>query len=154
MAAVPFHLRYDLPRSRRVAALADGWQPCLAACLGFTLGMLFLGAVVSPWFFALLVFPVIVSRRFFAGLLRILLHPHHPVEVDVADGELTLTSDAERLQLPLEGIVQVFRDGGVWTVLHLDGTALAIPADAIAAEQVDYLKSFARRAAAERGREP
>ena len=37
-------------------------------------------------------------------------------------------------------------------MLHLDGTVLTIPADAIAADQLDYLKSFALRAAAESGR--
>ena len=54
--------------------------------------------------------------------------------------------------LPLDGIFQVFRAGDTWTVLHLDGTVLTIPADAITAEQVDYLKSFARRSAAARAK--
>ena len=61
-----------------------------------------------------------------------------------------MRSGGETKWLPLDGVFQVFRTGDTWTVLHLDGTVLTIPADAITAEQVEYLKSFARRAAAAR----
>jgi hypothetical protein len=44
----------------------------------------------------------------------------------------------------------MFHTDDVWTVLHLDGSVLTIPADAITTEQIEYLRSFARRAAAAR----
>ena len=70
----------------------------------------------------------------------------------VEDARFGVCIDTDRRWLALDGIFQVYRseNGAVWTVLHLDGTVLTIPADVIASDQLDYLKSFAMRGARER----
>jgi hypothetical protein len=144
---VPFHLHYDLTRRERLAAQLESWAPCLAACVGFSAGVSFLGAVVSPWFFALLVFPAAVSRRFVVWLVGLAAHPACPVDLDVGETEIRLRVGAECASLPLAGLVQVCRgDGGKWTLIHADGTVLNVPAAALAPDQLDFLKAAARRA--------
>jgi hypothetical protein len=144
----PFRIRYELPRQPRAAAYLNVWGPCLAPCLGFTLGIAFLSLVMTPWFLVLLAVPAGLGRWYLPGLLDIALHPTEPVELAVDAESLTVASRRTQLRLPLEGIVQVFRAGDLWTLLHADAPPLHIPTTAIAAEQADYLKGFALRAAA------
>jgi hypothetical protein len=72
------------------------------------------------------------------------------VLITESEGALVVQSESEMKWLPLDGIFQMFSSSDTWTVLHLDGSVLTIPTDAITGEQVNYLKSFARRAAAAR----
>jgi len=153
MAPVPFHLRYDLTRRQRLAAQLQSWAPCLAACLGFTLGVSFLGSVVDRRFLLLLPLPVVVSRKFLLWLLDLLRHPACPVDVEVAADGLGVRVGDDSAWLPLDGVIQVCKSDGGWDVIHAGGTVLTIPAAAITAEQLDFLKAAARRAA-ERRRSP
>lgn len=144
---VPFHLHFTLNRRQRLEDEVYPWLPCLAASLGFTLGIAFLSVVVSRWFLPLLVLPPLVSRGFFAIVLDLILNPRQPAELVVDQNSLGFATGGSWRWLPLEGIIQVFRSGQSWTVLHLNGAVLNIPLDAIAEEQIDYLKGFALRAA-------
>ena len=89
----------------------------------------------------------------FVFLFDIAVHAGQPVDLVVDESRLDVH---DRRPAPMArrstASFQVFRseDGSTWTVLHLDGTVLTIPADAIASEQLDYLKSFALRAARDR----
>lgn len=148
---VPFHIRYELTRGPRLAAYLHVWGPCLAPCLGFTLGIAFLSAVVSAWFLPLLIVPVALGRWYLPGLLDIVRHRTEPVEITTDTDELVIASRRGRQRLALQGIIQVFRAGDSWTVLHAGGAVLRIPAGAISEEQVAYLKGFAWRAGCRRG---
>jgi hypothetical protein len=151
MAVVPFHLRYEQSRRDRLAVQLESWSPCLAACLGFTCGIIFLSLVVSGWFALLLPLPVVVSRRFLARLCGIIRRPAEPVEIEVDADGLAVTAGGERAWLPLDGVIQVGKSGDdTWTVYHYGGAVVHIPAGAITAEQLDYLKAAARRSAAAR----
>jgi hypothetical protein len=148
---VSFHLHYTLTRRQRLAPHLMPWLPCLGASIGFTFGIAFLSTVVSPWFSPLLVLPVVVCRRFFALLYDVGFRPPPTVELAVDDEMMEVTAGPDHGRLPLDGIVQVFRaEDGTWTVLHLNGSVVTIPAAAITDAQLDYLKGFARRAAARR----
>lgn len=149
---VPFELHYTLTRRQRLATELYPWLPCLAACLGFTLGIAHLSAVVSRWFLPLLVLPPLVARNFIAFVVGLVFRPKRPVDVLVTDTTLLVMADGEQWWMPLAGVIQVFRseDGTTWTVLHAIGPALIVPAGAITADQLDYLKGFALRAAAAR----
>jgi hypothetical protein len=74
------------------------------------------------------------------------------VDVEVTDTDIAVSTNGQSWRLPLAGVIQVFRseDGTSWAVLSMSGPALIIPAGAIAADQLDYLKGFARRAAEQR----
>jgi hypothetical protein len=146
----PFRIQYELTRRPRLAAYLHVWGPCLAPCLGFTLGIAFLSLVMTPWFLALLAVPAGLGWWYLPGLLDIARHPTEPVELAVDAGAMTVVSRRTRLRLPLDGIVQVFRAGDFWTALHANAAPLHIPAGAITDEQADYLKGFALRAAAAR----
>lgn len=122
----------------------------MAGTLGFGFGIIFLAGQVSSWFFFLLVLPLVLYRGLVLLLLDLTIRSTKPVDVLVDDVTLDVLNDNERLTLPLVGIIQVFRSGSDWTVLHLDGSEIIIPATAITTEQIEYLKSFALRAAAER----
>lgn len=143
-------LRYSLSRGQRLAVELPPWIPAIAGSLGFTMGIAVLAVDVSAWFFFLVLIPLVLYRGLFAILIDLVIHSGKPVELTVDEGDLHLQRGDERLSLPLTGIIQVFRSGQSWTVLHLRGEVLTIPADAIAEEQIEYLKSFARIAAAER----
>ncbi len=147
---VPFHLHYGLSRRQRFTAEIYPWLPCLAACLGFSFGVVFLSTSVSRWFIPLLLFPPIVCRHFIALLFELAIHPTRPAQLIANHVSLGVTSGREWWWLPLSGIIQVFRSGDSWTILHLNGMVLTVPADAIAAEQIDYLKAFAIQNAQER----
>jgi hypothetical protein len=147
---VPFLLRYTLSRRQRFAAELLPWVPVIAASLGFSTGIAVLAVDVSPWFVVFLLLPLILYHGLFTLLFDLILHKGQSVDVQVDDVSLELRAGDKRLSLPLEGIIQVFLTGTAWTVLHFDGTVLTIPAHAITEEQIDYLKSFARTAAAER----
>lgn len=146
MAAVPFRLHYDLTRRQRLAAQLQSWSPCLGACLGFTLGVSFLSAAVTPLFLPLLLFPVLVARKFAVWLVG-LRNPTCPVDVTVEADGLDVRVGDEVAWLPLDGLIQVCRAGAGWDVIHANGTVLTIPAAAITDEQLDHLKAVARRAA-------
>jgi hypothetical protein len=146
---VPFHLRFTLSRRQRAAELLP-WLPAVAGTLGFGMGTVFLATVASPWFLLLLLLPIVYYRGLFLLLVELAFWPRQPVEVFVDDARLEVRTRRERRTLPLDGVIQVFRSGAAWTVLHLDRTAVLIPTDAIGAEQIEFLKSFARRAAAQR----
>jgi hypothetical protein len=147
---VPFHLRYTLSRRQRTAAELVPWVPVIAGSLGFTIGVAVLTVDVSPRFLALLLIPLTLYRGLFILLFDLTIHSGQVVEMSVDETKLEMLAGDKRLSLPLDGIIQVFRTDNAWTVLHFDGSVLSIPADAINAEQIDYLKSFARRAAEER----
>lgn len=146
----PFHLRFALSRRQRLVIELPPWLPCVAGTIGFGLGALYAGLFASGWFLLLLLLPPIVYRGLFAFAFDLVFARAPPVEVFARAGELEVRSAGEVQRLSLDGIFQVYRSGDTWTVLHLDGTVLTIPVDAISVEQVDYLKSFARRAAAAR----
>jgi hypothetical protein len=149
---LPFHLRFGLTRRHRLAAELLPWLPAIAGTTGFCIGVAYLVLSVSAWFLFLLLLPVIAYRGLFVFLFDIVFRAHLPVEVVVEDARFGVAIGSEQRWRTLDGIFQVCRSesGTMWTVLHLDGTVLMIPADAITIEQLDYLKSFALRAAAER----
>lgn len=144
MAAVPFHLHFTLGRRQRLGPHLLPWAPCLAASLGFSLGVIQIAAVHNTWLFALLILPPLVCRRFVRLFVRVMAHPVEPMEAIVDDAWLELRGGGLQ-RCPLVAIVQVFRSGDSWTVLFADNTAVAIPDAAIAPDQIDYLKGFAWR---------
>jgi hypothetical protein len=146
----PFQLHYTLSRRQRFAPELLPWVPAIAGSIGFTIGTAYLGVAVSPWFLVLAILPVILYRSLFALLLDLFIHSGLTVVMFIDDSKLEMQTRQKLLSLPLNGIIQVFRTGDDWTVLHFNGAGLTIPADAITEEQVDYLKSFARNAAVER----
>jgi hypothetical protein len=146
----PFHLRFTLSRRQRLAVELLPWLPAIAGTIGFSIGAVYLIVNVSRWCFPLLFLPVVVYRGLFAFAFGIVVHSGRPLELLVGDSEMELRTGSETKRLPLDGIFQVFRSDDVWTVLHLDGSVLTIPASAMSAEQSEYLKSFARRATAAR----
>ena len=151
MADVPFRLHYHLTRRHRLAVELPPWLPALGATVGFGCGVVFLGRFVSPVFLALLALPVILYRGFFRFLYDLAAHPVRPVDVLVEDDRLGVLLDGRRQWLYLDGVIQVYKSGrDAWTLLHLNGSVLTIPADAITREQVDFLQAFALRAARER----
>ena len=145
----PFRVTFTLSRRQRVGELFP-WLPALAGSVGFAVGVAYLASVASAWFLALLVLPLVFYRGLFSLLLELAFAPGKPVEVIVDGDALTVVSGRERRELPLAGIIQVYREGLDWVVLHADRTTLLIPAEAVTDEQMDYLKSFAMRAARER----
>ncbi len=152
VSQVPFQLRYTLSRRQRLAVELAPWLPCLAASLGFTVAVTYLAAVVSGTFLLLLPLPALLSRRFLVFLLDLAACPARPVDVLVEADRIGVLVGDERQWLSLVGIFQVYRteNGTAWIVLHLNGSMLMIPASAISPDQLDYLKGFARRAAAQR----
>jgi hypothetical protein len=151
-AVIPFHLHYGLSRRQRLGAELLPWLPAIAGTIGFCFGVAYLVLSVSAWFLFLFLLPVAAYRGLFAFLFDIVFRARKPVDVLVDDSRLELTIHGEQRSLPLDGIFQVCRSecGSTWTVLHLDRTVLIIPAEAITSEQLDFLKSFALRAAKER----
>jgi hypothetical protein len=145
-----FDFQYVLSRRKRFANELLPWVPALAASLGFTTGIIVLAVDVSPWFLLLLFLPPLVFRGLFAVFFDLAFHSGQLVQVSVDDSTLEVKTKRKQKSLPLSGIIQVFRRGNVWTVLHLDKSILIIPSDVVTDEQIDYLKSFARIAAAER----
>jgi hypothetical protein len=147
----PFTIRYTLTRRQRLTELLP-WLPALAGSIGFSVGVAYLAAVVTPWCSALLALPVIYYRGLVALAFELAFRPNKPVELAVDGDELVAQVGPDTRRLPLEGIIQVFRAEGAadWTVLHLDGSAFTIPAGSVAPDQLDYLKGFALRAARER----
>jgi hypothetical protein len=148
---VPFHLQYSLTRRQRLAVELYPWLPAMAGTLGFTIGVLYLVTAVSAWFLLLLLLPVIAYRGLFAFLFDIAFRSRRAVDVLVEESRFGILEE-DRHWHSLDGIFQVYRSesGSTWTVLHLDSTLLTIPADAIAPDQLDFLKSFALRAARHR----
>ncbi len=146
----PFRLTYTLSRRQRLAVEIMPWLPAVAASLGFVVGAAFLATTASLWFLLLLLIPPLVYRGLVALVFDLVVRGGLAVEVAVDETTLEVAARGDRRKLALAGIFQVFRSGDAWTVLHLDGSVLTIPANAIAVEQVEYLKSFARRAAATR----
>lgn len=145
-----FHISYALTRRQRLRVEVVPWLPALAGTVGFGVGALYLTASVSPWCVLLLGLPVVMYRGLFAFALDITFRGARPVELRINDTEMEVHTGGTAEQFPLAGIFQVFRSDDVWTVLHLDGTILTIPADAITGEQIGYLRAFAHRAAAAR----
>lgn len=145
-----FHLTFTLTRRQRLAVELPPWLPAVAGTTGFGLGALYAGLFASPWFLLLLLLPPTVYRGLFAFGLNIALNSDRTVELLADDTELEVRWAGEVKRLPLDGVFQVFRSGDAWTVLHLDGTVLTIPADAIGDEQIAFLRTFVRRAAAAR----
>ena len=109
--------------------------------------------VRSAWFLLLFLLPVIAYRGLFAFVFDLGFRRAQPVEVVVEDDAIRCPGRREsRMARPSTESFRstVPRTGSTWTVLHLDGTVLTIPSDAIALDQLDYLKSFAHRSALER----
>jgi hypothetical protein len=150
VAVVPFTIHYELGRRERLWPFLHPWLPCLAPCLGFSIGVVVLAFEVSPWFLPSLALPLFISRNFLRGAARILRRRVEPVDVTVGADAIERAAGGERVRLPLAGVIQVYRDGDRWDVLHEDGTELSIPAAALTAQQLDFLKDVALRAAAAR----
>ncbi len=148
----PFHLYYTLTRRQRLATELFPWLPAIAGSIGFCLGAAILSLTVSRVFLLLFLIPVAAYRGLFGFLLEIVFRSGRPVEVIVEESRFGMLSNGEWRWLALDGIIQVFRseDGTTWTVLHIEGAVLSIPTSAITSEQLDFLKSFARRSAAHR----
>jgi hypothetical protein len=144
----PFTLAFTLSRRQRLPLEVPPWMPAIAATAGFVIGTTYAGAYASPLFFVLLLLPPVVYRGLFALAFDLLVNGGRRVTLRVGDAEIEVASAGKTSAIPLRGLFQVFRDGDAWTVLHLDGTVLTIPADAISAEQVAYLRTFAHRTAA------
>lgn len=143
---VPFHITYALSRLQRLRLELPQWLPALAGTVGFAVGAVYLSATASRWFLLLLLVPAVAYSGMFAFFWDIVARRGRPVELVVADDTLELSTSGAVTVLPLTGIFQVFRSGDAWTVLHLSGAVLTIPADAITAEQIGHLRSFAHRA--------
>ncbi len=146
----PFHLNYTLTRRQRLRVEVVPWLPAVAGTVGFSAGAVYLILTVSVWCFPLLFLPPVMYRSLFAFAFDLVVNGGRPVELTVSDAEMEIRTGGETKRLALDGLFQVFRSGDTWTVLHLDGTVLTIPAEAISGEQIEYLRSFARRAAAAR----
>ncbi|QJW96579.1 hypothetical protein [Frigoriglobus tundricola] len=146
----PFHLRFTLTRRQRLDVELVPWAPAIAAALGFSVGIAFLTVNVSVWFLPFLLLPPVVYRSLIAFLFDIVVRGRRTVELVADDVGLTVRSEGTAKWLPLDGVFQVFRSGDAWTVLHLDGSVITVPTGAITAEQIEYLKTFVRRAAAAR----
>lgn len=147
---VPFHLHFSLTRRQRLRVEVVPWLPVIAGATGFGLGALFLATSVSVWCLFLLLLPVLMYRGLFVFAFDLIVNGGRSTDLVVdADSMEVRSSDGEKC-LPLDGIFQVFRTDDTWTVLHLDGTVLTIPTNAITVEQVDYLRVFAHRCAAMR----
>jgi hypothetical protein len=142
---LPFHVRYTLNRRQRLDALLP-WLPALAGSLGFGIAGVYLSTSVTPWFSLLFLLPPLFYRRLFRVLLDLATRATVPVELTVDETRLWVQFDNTRRQLPLDGIIQVYRSDEGWTVLHRDNSSLIIPMDAVTEEQANYLKSFALRA--------
>ena len=147
----PFHLHYTLTRRQRLRVELLPWLPAVAGTVGFSVGAVYLTLSASEWFLLLLALPPVVYRGLFLFALDIAVNYNRAVELSADAGVLEVRAGGAEGRLPLEGVFQVFRSGDAWTVLHLDGTVLTIPAEAIDAEQVGYLRAFARRAGPARG---
>jgi len=145
----PFHVRYTLTRRQRVGELLP-WLPALAASIGFGIGGVYLSGAVTLWFLLLFLLPIVFYRGLFILLFDLASRSQQPVELTVDETTLWLQIDTTRRKLSLDGVIQVFRSGDGWTLLHRDGSSLLIPFDTLTEDQLDYLKSFARTAAAER----
>ncbi|MDY3556129.1 hypothetical protein R5W24_005292 [Gemmata sp. JC717] len=146
----PFHLTFTLSRRQRLGVELMPWLPAAAATVGFGVGAVYLANTVSVWFLLLLAGPLLAYPGLFRFAYEIAFCVGPPVELHVDDSMLEVTAFGERRKLALGGIFQVYKSEGVWTVLHLERAVLTIPVEAISDEQIGYLKSFARRAAAER----
>ncbi|MBM3978937.1 MAG: hypothetical protein FJ304_01380 [Planctomycetes bacterium] len=146
----PFHVTYALSRLQRLRLELPQWLPAIAGGTGFAVGAAYLAATASSWFLLLLLIPLVAYRGLFRFLFELVARRGRPVELRAADGALEVRAGGAVAVLPLDGIFQVFRSGDVWTVLHLSGAVLTIPADAITADQIGYLRAFARRAHAAR----
>jgi len=142
---VPFRLQYALGRRDRLAVEFTPHLPAAAAALGFTTGILYLAVAATPWCFLLLVWPALTCRRLLAFLVELLTVPARPVDVLVEADRMGLLVGERRVWLYLDGVIQLYRtDGGrTWTLLHLNGSVLLIPAGAIGREQVEFLQAFA-----------
>jgi hypothetical protein len=145
----PFHLKFTLTRRQRLRVELPPWLPAIAATLGFGLGAAYAGLYASYWFLLLLLLPLIVYRGLFVFAFDLIVNGGRAVEIHVNDVDLEVISD-ETKRLALDGIFQVFRSDDTWTVLHLDGTVLTIPENAITLEQISYLRIFAHRTLATR----
>ncbi|MFO0822265.1 MAG: hypothetical protein U0792_03970 [Gemmataceae bacterium] len=146
---LPFHVRYTLTRRQRMDKLLP-WLPALAGSLGFGIAGVYLSTSVTPWFVLLFLLPPLFYRGLFVMLFDLATRATVPVELTVDETRLWVQFDTTRRQLPLDGIIQVYRSDDAWTVLHSDNSSLVIPMTALTEEQANYLKSFALRALEER----
>ncbi|HEY1189002.1 MAG TPA: hypothetical protein VGE74_15210 [Gemmata sp.] len=146
---IPFRLSYVLSRRQRLAVELMPWLPAVSATLGFGVGAAYLSLYASVWFLLLGALPLVVYRGLFRFAFDV-ARGANPVDLFVDQTSLEVITAGGRRTLALDGIFQVFRSDDVWTVLHLDGSVLTIPAGAIRDEQIGYLRSFARRTLTER----
>ncbi len=147
---VPFTLTFALTRRQRLAVELMPWLPAVAGTLGFGTGAAYLCLWASPWFAFLLLIPLVVYRGLFAFLFDLAVRGGNRVHIVVDDSHIVATTHGHKTSLPLEGIFQVYREGDMWSVLHLLGDVVTIPANAIDDAQIAYLRTFVRKLAAER----
>ncbi|HSQ56011.1 MAG TPA: hypothetical protein VLM40_09710 [Gemmata sp.] len=147
----PFTIRYTLTRRQRLGELFP-WLPAVAGSLGFSFGVAYLACYVSAWCLVLLALPVVFYRGLVALTFELIFRPGKPVEIAVDEETIRVSIGNVSRGLPLDGIIQVFRKEGrdEWTVLHMEGTAITLPAHSITPAQLDFLKGFALRSARER----
>ncbi len=142
---VPFRLQYALGRRDRFAVEFPPQLPAAVAALGFSSGILYLTLTATPWCIVLLVLPAFTTRKLAAVLFELLAVPARAVDVLVEADRMGLRVGHDRVWLYLEGVIQVYRTAGrrTWTLLHINGSVLLIPAAAIREEQVQFLQRFA-----------
>jgi hypothetical protein len=145
---VPFSLSYVLTRRQRLAVELMPWLPAVAGTLGFGTGAAYLSLWASPWFACLLIVPLVAYRGLFAFVFDLVVRGGHSVQVVADESLIIATTRSQQLSFTLEGIFQVYREGDVWTVLHLGGNSLTIPTTAISESQIAYLRTFVRKQAA------
>ncbi len=138
-------MEYTLTRRQRLRVELVPWLPAIAGTIGFSVGAAYLTYAASAWFLMLLALPVVMYRGLFLFAFDLIVGGGRAVAVHVTEEAMMVDSAGQRQRLPLEGILQVFRSNDLWTVLHLDGTVLIIPAAAITSEQVAFLRVFAHR---------
>lgn len=146
---LPFHVHYTLTRRQRVGELLP-WLPALAASIGFGIGGVYLSSAVTLWFLLLFLLPIIFYRGLLVLLFDLARRSRQPVELTVDETTLWVQFGSTRRKCALDDIFQMYRTGDMWTLLQRDNSTLLIPVDALAEDQVKYLKSFVRRATEER----
>lgn len=161
MAELPFHLRYSLSRSQRLAPLLRMNGAAFTWCSGLFLTCMLIffewQTVEHAWtldWCGVAVFGGLAACVLFnfssLGLLQILVRRVQNMDIIVDENTAQMLIGNERWVLFLDGInnIRKYADD-IWTIEHRNGTILHVPASAITDNQIEHL-----RAAMARGRTP
>jgi hypothetical protein len=150
-----FHLRYSLSRGQRLAVLLRMWGMWSALLCTTVVTFFVVRAIVglcmwAPADFAvfglLAAFFLFLLRPLFVGLADVLLIRARMMDMTVEEAEngtkaAGVLLGRERWYLFLDGITAIRQDRkGIWTIRHVNGTILHVPASAISPEQLDCLR--------------